>query len=223
MVAHSVLSAGTGRRASAGAGRASRTATDTGVKMPSQAAVWAGRLVSGFGVVFLAVAVLAVLVLILVPRVTGSQTYSVLTSSMAPKYAPGTFIVVRPEPFDQLKIGDVITYQIKSGEPGVITHRITEINLSQTGEKTLTTMGDNNGAADLDPVTEVQVKGKLFYAVPYVGYAANALGNSDRSLWLMVGAVGLIAYGGFTMVRGARAARADSAEDKDGNKDGHEA
>ena len=44
------------------------------------------------------------------------------------------------------------------------------------------TRGDNNGTNDAEPVRELQVKGKLFYAVPYVGYAANALGNADRNL-----------------------------------------
>jgi signal peptidase len=126
---------------------------------------------------------------------------------MAPKYSPGTFIVVQPVPFDELKPGDVITYQIKSGQPGVITHRITGMGFLQTGEKTLTLKGDNNDVVDPEPVREMQVRGKLLYAVPYVGFVGNALGNSDRSLWLVVGAVGLIGYGGITVFRGVRSAR----------------
>ncbi|WP_416416513.1 signal peptidase I [Paenarthrobacter aromaticivorans] len=165
------------------------------------------RVGRGLGVVLLSLALLAVTVLIMLPKVTGSQTYSVLTNSMAPKYAPGTFLVSQAADFDELKLGDVITYQIESGKPGVITHRIVGFGFLQTGEKTLTTKGDNNDVADPQPVREIQVRGKLLYAVPFVGFVANALGNSDRSLWLAVGAVGLIGYGGFTMLREVRSSR----------------
>ena len=165
------------------------------------------RVGRGLGVVLLSLALLAVTVLIMLPKVTGSQTYSVLTNSMAPKYAPGTFLVSQTADFDELKLGDVVTYQIESGKPGVITHRIVGFGFLQTGEKTLTTKGDNNDVADPQPVREIQVRGKLLYAVPFVGFVANALGNSDRSLWLAVGAVGLIGYGGFTMLREVRSSR----------------
>ena len=166
-----------------------------------------GRIGRGLGVVLLSLALLAVTVLIMLPKATGSQTYSVLTNSMAPKYAPGTFLVSQAADFDELKLGDVITYQIESGKPGVITHRIVGFGFLQTGEKTLTTKGDNNDVEDPQPVREIQVRGKLLYAVPFVGFVANALGNSDRSLWLAVGAVGLIGYGGFTMLREVRSSR----------------
>ena len=179
----------------------------------------ASRIGRAVGVVLLSLAILAVSVLILVPKVIGAQTYSVLTNSMAPKYSPGTFIVVQPVPFDELKLGDVITYQIKSGQPGVVTHRITGMGFLQTGEKTLTLKGDNNDVVDPEPVREMQVRGKLLYAVPYVGFVGNALGNSDRSLWLVIGAVGLIGYGGVTVFRGVRSSR-NSANAKDSEETG---
>jgi signal peptidase len=160
---------------------------------------WTGQAVSFIALCFFA---LAAIVLIVVPLVTGSQTYSVLTSSMAPKYPPGTFLVVKPAEFDQLKVGDVVTFQIESGRPEVITHRITGFTASQDGERLLRTQGDNNDVADPDPVREVQVRGKLFYAVPYVGFVANALGNANRSTLVTVLAVALIAWGALTMVRG---------------------
>lgn len=154
--------------------------------------------------VVLMVAVFAALVLIVVPRVTGSQSYTVLTNSMAPNFPPGTFLVVKPVDFAELKYGDVVTFQMYSGRPDVETHRIVGFAATQEGEKTLITKGDNNGVNDAEPVRELQVKGKLFYAVPYVGYAANALGNADRNLWVTFGAAGLIGYGALLMVKGAR-------------------
>jgi signal peptidase I len=109
---------------------------------------------------------------------------------------------VKPTEYDQLQVGDVVTFQIESGRPDVITHRITGFTASQDGERLLITQGDNNDVADPDPVQEIQVRGKLYYAVPYVGFAANALGNANRSTAVNVLAVALIAWGAITIVRG---------------------
>ena len=158
---------------------------------------------SALSLVAMAAAALAALVLIIVPLLTGSQTYSVLTNSMAPKYAPGTFLVVKPAPADTLQVGDVITYQIESGDPTVITHRIIGVGAGQSGERVFTTQGDNNDLADEFPVQEVQIRGKLSYAVPYVGFIANGLGNSDRGAIAQWAAVGLLGYGIVLLVRGS--------------------
>ena len=173
---------------------------------------------TGVSYIALCLAALAALVLVVVPMVTGSQTYSVLTSSMAPNYAPGTFLVVKPVPFDELSVGDIITYQIESGSPAVITHRITSVGAEQSGETVFTTKGDNNSLEDELPVREVQVKGKLFYAVPFVGFVANGLGNSDRGAIAQWGAVALMGYGVTSLVRGALAKkRNDGADAGDGH------
>ncbi|WP_457945916.1 signal peptidase I [Pseudarthrobacter sp. alpha12b] len=169
-------------------------------------AAWAavGRFLS---MAAMLVALFAALVLIVVPVATGSQTYTVLTKSMAQKYPPGTFMVMKPAPFDELKYGDVITFQLYSGRPDVETHRIVGFSSSQQGEKTLITKGDNNGANDPEPVRAIQVKGKLFYAVPYAGFLANFLGNSGRETWTVVAAVALIGYGAITVYKSVRKTR----------------
>lgn len=175
---------------------------------------------TGVSYIALCVAALAALALVVIPMVTGSQTYSVLTSSMAPKYAPGTFLVVKPVPFNELKVGDIITYQIDSGSPTVITHRISAVSAEQSGEVVFITKGDNNDLPDEAPVREVQVKGKLSYAVPFVGFAANSLGNSDRGAMAQWGAVALMGYGVISMVRGALAKKRNNdagTEDSEGH------
>lgn len=168
---------------------------------------WIGQAVS---FLLLCITALAALVLVIVPLLTGSQTYSVLTSSMAPSYPPGTFLVVTPTDPATLRAGDVITYQIESGRPDVITHRITGFAAGQDGERMLITQGDNNDVADENPVMDVQVRGKLFYAVPYVGFLANALGQTDRGGITTVLAIVLIGAGSVTTVRGALAKRSTS-------------
>ncbi|MCC3269666.1 signal peptidase I [Arthrobacter gengyunqii] len=176
-----------------------------------------GFIGTGVSYVALCLAALAALALVVVPMLTGSQTYSVLTSSMAPKYAPGTFLVVKPVPFEELKVGDIITYQIESGSPAVITHRITSVLSEQSGEIVFITKGDNNDVEDELPVREVQVKGKLFYAVPFVGFVANGLGNSDRGAMAQWGAVALMGYGVIALVRGALAKKRTDSEALDDN------
>lgn len=168
----------------------------------------AGRALSFCALVITA---LAAIVLIVVPLASGSQSYSVLTNSMKPHYGPGTFLVVKPTAFDSLKVGDVITYQIESGRPDVITHRILSVGADQEGNRTVLTKGDNNDLADENPVTEVQVRGKLFYAVPYAGVAANWLGNQDRGAFGKVLAVGFILYGAITMASGLRKRRVNAS------------
>jgi signal peptidase len=143
----------------------------------------------------LCLAILAALVLVVLPAATGSGTYTILTSSMSPHYPPGTLMVVKPTAFDQLGPGDVITYQIESGRPEVVSHRIVSLAAGQDGETMLVTQGDNNSEPDAEPVREVQVRGKLFFAVPYVGHVASWLGHQDRGIAGQALAVALIGYG----------------------------
>lgn len=161
----------------------------------------------------LILAALAAAVLIVGPLATGSQTFSVLTSSMKPNYGPGTLLVVRPTAFEELRVGDVVTYQIESGRPDVITHRIISISPDQQGNTLLVTRGDNNDVADEAPVTEPQVRGKLLYAVPYAGYAANWLGNQERGAAAQIAAIALIGYGMIAIARALLARRTKSRQE----------
>src|SRR6478752_3117022 len=72
------------------------------------------------------VALVAALVIV-VPAVTGSTPYTILTSSMEPGLPPGTLVVVKPINPDDIVIGTVVTYQLESGEPTVVTHRVVAI------------------------------------------------------------------------------------------------
>ncbi|WP_240721005.1 signal peptidase I [Pseudarthrobacter sp. NamE2] len=182
--------------------------SDAAPSRPESSGAWAavGRLASMSAMM---IALSAAIILIVVPVATGSQTYTVLTNSMAPKFPPGTFLVMKPVPVNEIQYGDVITFQLYSGRPEVETHRVVGFGATQQGAKTLITRGDNNGANDPEPVRGIQVKGKLFYAVPYVGFVANALGNSDRGTWTVIAALGLIGYGAITVFRSVRKSRED--------------
>ena len=140
-----------------------------------------------------------IVALVLVPRLTGSTPYTVLTGSMRPSMPPGTTVVVRPVPFDQITVGDVITYQLRSGEPEVVTHRVVAVNVTQDGIR-LQTKGDANADPDAAPVREEQVRGVAWYWIPVVGYVTSGV-TSDARTWLAQGlGIALIGYAVVTIV-----------------------
>lgn len=146
------------------------------------------------------VALVAALVIV-IPVVSGSTPMTILTSSMEPTYPPGTLIIVKPIDVDEIAIGDAITYQIESGKPEVVTHRVISIE-SVAGEKSFTTKGDNNAVADPKAVMPVQVRGTVWYAVPYLGYANTLVNGDSRSVIIPIIAVGLFAYAGWMVASG---------------------
>ncbi|MBO9049620.1 signal peptidase I [Curtobacterium flaccumfaciens] len=148
----------------------------------------------------LLVAALAV-VLIVVPKATGSMPLTVLTQSMEPTLPPGTLLVVRPTPIDDIRVGDVVTYQIVSGQPAVVSHRVVSVSSSSDGERTFVLKGDNNAEADPAPVTAVQIRGVVWYSVPEIGIV-NQVVNGSRS-WLIPAVAGvLLTYGAVMMTAG---------------------
>jgi signal peptidase len=156
-----------------------------------------------FGVstgLLLIVAGLAV-VLIVVPKATGSMPLTVLTQSMEPTLPPGTLLVVRPTPIDDIRVGDVVTYQIVSGQPAVVSHRVVSVSSSSDGERTFVLKGDNNAEADPAPVTAVQIRGVVWYSVPEIGIV-NQVVNGSRG-WLIPTVAGvLLTYGAVMMTAG---------------------
>ncbi|MBJ7290919.1 signal peptidase I [Williamsia sp.] len=152
---------------------------------------WVFQVVTWLLLLFLVAILLAAIV---VPKVGGAQPYTVLTSSMKQKYPPGTLIVVRKVDASTLSIGDVVTYQIRSGEPGVITHRIVGFTFDQQGNRLLTTQGDAVPVPDERPVQAAQVRGKLWYSIPYLGYVNNWITGSTRLIVVYVIAGALILY-----------------------------
>ena len=149
-----------------------------------------------------ALVVLIGALVIVIPNLAGAMPLTVLTSSMEPRLPPGTLIVVKPIETEQIVVGDVITYQIKSGEPGVITHRVAGITNSSDGSRTFTLKGDNNDVADELQVLPVQVQGKLWYSVPWIGYLSNFVNGSAKSWLVPVIAVALFVYAGFMIASG---------------------
>lgn len=138
----------------------------------------------------------AILLAVVIPRIFGATPYTIISGSMEPYLSPGTLVVVKPvEPAD-LSVGDVITVQLESGEEAVVTHRIQAVQYRADGQIQFITKGDANDIADAEPRLAVQVRGEVWYQVPYLGFLSTALSGAQRG-WL-VGVV-ILGLGGYAL------------------------
>ncbi|MCR8691515.1 signal peptidase I [Rhodococcus pyridinivorans] len=152
-------------------------------------------------------------VAILVPTLAGAERFTVLTGSMKPTYPPGTLLVVKPVERSELGIGMPITYQLRPGEPAVVTHRIISASQSAQGTRTYITQGDANDVPDEAPVIYEQIRGRVWYSIPYLGYVNNWLTGQNRSWTIGIVATSLFAYAAFLVVSGARDGRRERRTD----------
>lgn len=143
-------------------------------------------------------------VALIIPRVTGSTPYVIETGSMRPSLPPGTMVISKPVDPSAISAGDVVTYQIKSGDPTVVTHRVKTVGYDGLGQVRFRTQGDANNAVDQKWVLPEQIRGKEWYAIPYLGYVAFWLDGSARSLVLGLVIVALIGYALRSFLQAAR-------------------
>lgn len=152
------------------------------------------RRTRGFVVgVLLAIVCALALFTVVIPFILGGQSYTVLTGSMRPSLEQGHLIAVRPTPIDDVRVGDIVTYQRHSGQPEVVTHRVVAVGVDGTGERILTTQGDANNVADAEPVRAVQVRGVLVYAIPWLGWINIWATPAVKSV--VVAVIGVLAIG----------------------------
>lgn len=161
----------------------------------------------GLSLGLLGLVILLGVVAIVVPAATGSTPMTVLTSSMEPTYPPGTLVIVKPIDEADIRIGDAITYQITSGRPEVVTHRVISIISSSDGERRFVTQGDNNAAPDAAAVRPVQIRGTVWYAIPWIGYVNNFVSPDIRAWAVPAFAIALFAYAGYQLAHWAVSAR----------------
>lgn len=145
------------------------------------------------------------------PALTGGGAMTVLTQSMEPGLPPGTLVVVRPTSVDDIRVGDVITYQIRSGEAAVVSHRVMSKTYAD-GELTFVTKGDNNDTVDPEPVREVQVRGTLWYSLPLLGWVNTLLNGSNRTVVVAVAAGALFLYAAVSVIGAVRDRRTTTAD-----------
>jgi signal peptidase I len=132
----------------------------------------------------------AVVLVVVLPRATHGSAMTVLTGSMTPTIPVGSVVLVRPVDTGTLRVGDVATYQPKAGKAEFITHRVLKIDES-TSPAQFIFKGDANRGADIDPVSAEQIRGKVWFHVPYLGAIRDGLhGKGGFTLLAMLFLIG---------------------------------
>ena len=104
---------------------------------------------------------------------------------MKPAMDPGDVIFIKKINVDNLKAGDIITFQ---KEEFIATHRIIKFE-----DKSIITQGDNNNLAD-DPLTKENVIGKYMFKVPKIGYFYSFVGSPIGIIVISIIIVIIIIY-----------------------------
>ena len=89
----------------------------------------------------------------------------VLTGSMEPDLHVGSLLVIMPAEYDEIEIGDDITF-VRDEELNLVTHRV----IAKDDDKmTITTKGIANNTPDKPTIYE-NVVGKVRFSIPLIGY-----------------------------------------------------
>lgn len=155
-------------------------------------------------VLFVVAAVAAISVVIML--MLGVKLYCVRTGSMYPTYPIGTLIFVNSAEFEELSVGDVVTYA--AGDSTVVTHRIVGINEKN---RTIETQGDSNTVSD-GWMRYENVIGRVIFGVPLVGYAGLIAQTRFGKIMIAIFLFGIIAVEGLRRMW-------DSAKDEEDEED----
>lgn len=108
---------------------------------------------------------------------TENPFYVVSSGSMVPVLQVFDVLVVQGnDPFESVKIGDIIVFNRPAGQDRVIVHRVAAI--IDDAPYTIRTKGDANPASipgtDF-PITDEEYIGKVAYVIPQIGYITRIL------------------------------------------------
>lgn len=116
------------------------------------------------------------------PMVLGYHPVVVLSGSMEPTYHVGSVIYYKAAPFEQIQVGDPITFVGAEGG-AMVTHRVVE---KDENARAFGTEGDANDGRDPGMVPYENVVGKASrISIPYGGYFVN-YGKQPPVIALMV-------------------------------------
>jgi len=135
------------------------------------------------GTFMLAIVVLLVGFMFIGP-IFGWETHPVLSGSMEPALKVGGVIVTKPVKLEEVKMGDIITFQ--TGEQ-TISHRV--VNIVEIDEKPwFQTKGDVNEEPDSNLVSsEGKEMRKVVFHLLYIGFIAQFLKNK----WVFSALIGI--------------------------------
>jgi len=122
----------------------------------------------------------------LLPVAGGYQLRVVESGSMEPTFSTGAVIATRAA--SSYAVGDVVTFQRRS-DARATTHRIVSIDDNQ-----YIMQGDANNAPDMVPVAREEIAGKVWFAVPFLGYVLSFIKQPWGFLLIVGVPASLIVY-----------------------------
>lgn len=147
------------------------------MRIASQIVNWAATIILVAALLTLAALGTAILM--------GLKPAVVKTGSMRPDYPPGSLILVKPTPADQLKLGQVITFtDPDNAARGLVTHRIVKVE-RQKGAPIFTTQGDANPVPDTWRLKLSNDAGLMTYSVPYAGQLSLLVRTKQGYMFLL--------------------------------------
>jgi signal peptidase I, archaeal type len=116
--------------------------------------------------IYLLIAVAVIIALL--PMIAGFRPVVVLSGSMEPTYPVGSVIYYKATQYEDINVGDAITFKIGGG--ALATHRVIEKDEALQEFKT---KGDNNPSEDVNPIAYANIVGKTAkVAIPHAGVIA---------------------------------------------------
>jgi len=148
-----------------------------------------GRVFVGIAMwVVLGLAVLVLATVTLGPRLGLFQVETVLSGSMEPRFVPGDLIVVRPEPLEDVRAGQILSFHAPTPDHRVETHRVIRV-IHPGPHPIIVTKGDANSAPD---AWQARLHGptawRMVGVVPHAGSVIRTL----REPWVHMIAVLLV-------------------------------
>lgn len=119
--------------------------------------------------------VVPLVVLIATVWLMGWHFAVVETNSMAPGMPAGSLIVASPISADEVTSGMVIEFIDRRRGNRHVTHRVIEVHRGENGDLWFVTQGDNNDAADSQPVRPRDVRSEVRWSVARLGVVASIL------------------------------------------------
>ncbi|MDI3480647.1 MAG: hypothetical protein PWQ97_302 [Tepidanaerobacteraceae bacterium] len=119
------------------------------------------------------------------PSVFGYKMYIVMSGSMSPALKTRSLIIVDPIDPGDVAPGDIITFRGDDHGGNITTHRVIEVEKSQT--LLFRTKGDANEVEDPMPVRSNRLIGKVVFSIPYVGYAFS-YARTKNGIMILLGA-----------------------------------
>ena len=145
-------------------------------------------------------AIIVLLALVALPKVMGGDSFTVLSGSMEPTFAPGDVVVAKgiaeSEVCTDVSVGDIVTFFPKPNDPTLITHRVVGKTIGSFDDGTscrLITQGDANSSAD-EPISPEQVRGVFMFGVPKLGWARQWV--SENTMLVVGIAAAVLVIGG---------------------------